>query len=315
MQPVFHTTGVNYPVGNEFGQIQKDAQFSAVSTGSITTTGTLLSTALTGAPFRQAVDRDIIRVDCIAQLVAAAPEPCRINTDDSECILLKEIPLVYANDTTTCFSLPSNAIVTRVFVQRVNVDRQSAVPTVVATTFCGDARANGMSDIFYTVGPSGARTANTAANLLPAAALFGQFNSKVLNRMTNVYEWGNRAAENAYALAQMYGPSCLEGRYSTNPRERHAFFGYLSSNASAQFSAGEFKQLSLYGIQFPACPSEGEDDCACGPSALDSEISNTNLLVTIEMDSPSMLPVQGGALLLGSQYVACDDAVHNPSLS
>jgi len=283
--------------------------------------GTEIHPIHTGLPFKEKMDRDILRVDVIAQISRAGlTEPCRIMTDDGDTILMREIPLVYARDVTTVVSIPTTSVLNRLFAQRLNSDKTFVVPGIVATTFClSDARSNGMSDIFYCVGLAGGRVAPNAATLLPGAALYGVLNSKILNRRTNLMQYAHQASHIAYELANMYGGSALEGRYSTNPGLRHAFMGYLASNSNAQFAPGEPRPLSMYALQFPLthCGDEGEDICPRGCSiSADSECSTTDILITLEFEYPAKIhPTLGLPPLEGYYVVGGDDPLHNPTLN
>lgn len=259
--------------------------------------------------------RDLVRatIEAVGLTTQASQSPCRAMTDAGECILFKEIPLVYANDQKTLVALNGGTIVRGTAMQRAVLDRGGKIGSV-ATTFCGDPASQALSEIFYTVGYAGGRAAVSAGALFPSAAIFGQFPSAKLNKATWLEQGGSVAAHNAFNLAALYGGGVISEAYSNMAGAgRQSFLNYLGSYASVAFASGTQHNLSVYAIQLPTGNIERDtvDDCAascaglsaagaCGPR--DAEITTSDLHVVLYTESFTFHPTGGGVALSGSLY-------------
>ena len=275
----------------------KDMGAYHTTNNSSTRKGHTLNSAQTGTT-AQSRDKVEAFIEALGLTTQAPANPCRATTEAGECILFKEIPLVYSNDESTIVALNGSSIIKRVRVQRTVLDQ--GAQGHVATTFCGDPATSGLSSIFYTLGYAGGRAACSAAALLPTAVLFGQFSSEKLNNATWLTQSGEHAAYNAFQLAALYGGGSVSDSFSNMASGgRLSFINYMGSYAGAAFASACQRNLSVYAIQFPVgVVQDVADDCSCatvncgGPS--DAELTNSNLHFVIDTESFTFHPIKGG---------------------
>lgn len=270
-----------------------------IKTNSVSNSSHTLPPEVVGNQFGQ--NRDHVKdwIECLGLTTQAPANPCRATTESGECILFKEIPLVYANDRDTVVALNSGTVVRETRAQRAVMDN-GGVQGHLATTFCGDPAAQGLSDIFYTVGYAGGRAACSAAALLPAAVVFGQFYSNTLNKATAMWQLGEVATFNALELSILYGDNDNYSRIAAGGRS--GFINYMKTYASALFNGGVQRNLSVYAIQFPiGAEAETVDDCSCATincsGVNDAELTNTDLYIALETNYFTHLPTKGGAAI------------------
>lgn len=290
-------------VNTQTGDFTHDVHHNSAS---ITNSGVALSGAVVGAPYSLARDHVNASIEAVGLSTQAPTNPCRATTDAGECILFKEIPLVYARDLTTIVALNGSSIISESRMQRSVVDK-NGIQGHLATTFCGEPASQGLSEIFYTIGYAGGRAACSAAALLPSAVLFGQFPSEKLNKAIWLKQDGTTAAHNAFQLAALYGGGSVADSYSNLASAgRVSFINYLGSYASAAFSSGCQRNLSVYAMQFPVgIGQDVADDCSCatvncgGPN--DAELTNSDIYIQLDTKYYTFHPVKGGPA------VGCDN--------
>lgn len=304
-QPRNQTSGVNqfhdyvahdsgYHNGNRTATFHHHSKTNSVSNSSH-----ILPPEVVGNTFGQNRDHVVDWIEALGLTTQAPANPCRATTESGECILFKEIPLVYANDRDTIVALNSGTVVRETRAQRAVLDN-GGVQGHLATTFCGDPAAQGLSDVFYTVGYAGGRAACSAAAFLPGAVIFGQFYSNTLNKATAMWQLGEIATFNAFELAALYGDNDNYSRIATSGRT--SFINYMKTYASTVFNGGVQRNLSVYAIQFPVgAEHETVDDCSCATvncsGVNDAELTNTDLYVAIKTNYFTHLPTKGGAAI------------------
>jgi hypothetical protein len=304
IQPLFTVPGtalhefVSHDSGLHNGN-RTSAFHDHIKTNSSSTSSHILPPEVVGNTYGQNRDHVQDWLEAVGLTTQAAANPCRATTESGECILFKEIPLVYANDRSTIVALNSGTVVRQTRVQRAVLDN-GGIQGHLATTFCGDPAAQGLSDIFYTVGYAGGRAACSAAALLPAAVIFGQFYSNTLNKATAMWQAGEISAFNAFELASLYGDNDNYSRMANGGR--NSFINYMKTYASALFNGGVQRNLSVYAIQFPVgAEAETVDDCSCATvncsGVNDAELTNSDLYVALDTNYYTYLPTKGGAAI------------------
>lgn len=302
------TVGVS---GAYNGSSNKGIAMTHAGINNNTWTGHILPPAVVGDQVGYGRDLMHTSIEAVGLTTQAPANPCRATTESGECILFKEIPLVYANDRDTVVALNSGTVVRETKMMRAVLDK-GGVQGHVATQFCGDPASLGLSQVFYTVGYAGGRAACSAAQLLPAAALFGQFSSTRLNRQTAMWQTAEIAALNAFDLYVLYTNNFDGFSHNSAVGSRRGFINYLGSYASAQSNAGRQLSLSVYGIQFPIGAEEDvAEDASCatvncgGPS--DAELTNTDLYVHLATNAWTYYPTRGGPNVPADVYSGSSD--------